>query len=395
MIFDPAPDRLHLPHPAARAQPADRHVISRHSKTKKGQRPHAGGHGARPGAGRDALPQRDRRKAPRSAAACSPSATPPSGSPSSSAFATASNAPSTSPTPRARFSPINKFYLIGEIIHNPEVNRQLREMGIEFLPNPVPEERSPSSARTTSSSSPPSAPRRATCGRSRNAAARRRHHLRRRHERLAPRARLRAKQDSPPSSTARPRTRKPAPPPPAPWATNGKGHYLVILTLDECDFVCDYIRHGGDKSRFLKSFAGAHSPRLRSRPASRAHRRRQPDHHAQKRNRGNAAPHRPRHRGSRRPRVGRSKTSSSSTPSAAPPRSGRMPSSTCCATRWTCSSSSAATTARTPRHLVEIGEAATPHLLHPQSTNASSPSPKSSTSTSTRRPRNRATPESC
>src|SRR6185295_2736079 len=30
-----------------------------------------------------------------------------------------------------------KLYLIGEIIHNPEVNRQLREMGVEFLPNPV------------------------------------------------------------------------------------------------------------------------------------------------------------------------------------------------------------------------------------------------------------------
>src|SRR5207244_12668808 len=28
---------------------------------------------------------------------------------------------------------------------------------------------------------------------------------------------------------------------------NGRGHYLVVLTLDETDYVCDYIRRGGDK----------------------------------------------------------------------------------------------------------------------------------------------------
>jgi 4-hydroxy-3-methylbut-2-enyl diphosphate reductase len=38
------------------------------------------------------------------------------------------------------------------------------------------------------------------------------------------------------------------------------GRYLVILTLDDCDFVCNYIRHGGDREAFLKRFAGAHSP---------------------------------------------------------------------------------------------------------------------------------------
>lgn len=39
----------------------------------------------------------------------------------------------------------------------------------------------------------------------------------------------------------------------------GKGHYLVVLTLADTDFVCDYIRHGGDKEAFLKRFAGAMS----------------------------------------------------------------------------------------------------------------------------------------
>ena len=40
---------------------------------------------------------------------------------------------------------------------------------------------------------------------------------------------------------------------------SGKGHYLVVLTLDETGIVCDYIRHGGDKAAFLKRFRGAYS----------------------------------------------------------------------------------------------------------------------------------------
>ena len=41
---------------------------------------------------------------------------------------------------------------------------------------------------------------------------------------------------------------------------DGKGNYLVVLTLADVDFVCGYIRHGGDKAAFLARFAGAHSP---------------------------------------------------------------------------------------------------------------------------------------
>jgi 4-hydroxy-3-methylbut-2-enyl diphosphate reductase len=37
----------------------------------------------------------------------------------------------------------------------------------------------------------------------------------------------------------------------------GRGHYLIVLTLDDTDYVCDYIRRGGDKAAFLKRFAGA------------------------------------------------------------------------------------------------------------------------------------------
>lgn len=42
--------------------------------------------------------------------------------------------------------------------------------------------------------------------------------------------------------------------------SDGKGHYLVVLTLEETDYVCAYIEHGGDKASFLKKFDGAHSP---------------------------------------------------------------------------------------------------------------------------------------
>ncbi|MEY2486563.1 MAG: 4-hydroxy-3-methylbut-2-en-yl diphosphate reductase [Verrucomicrobiota bacterium] len=40
---------------------------------------------------------------------------------------------------------------------------------------------------------------------------------------------------------------------------DGKGHYLVVLTLADTDYVCNYIRSGGDKQAFLEKFRGAHS----------------------------------------------------------------------------------------------------------------------------------------
>src|SRR3954453_1174505 len=41
---------------------------------------------------------------------------------------------------------------------------------------------------------------------------------------------------------------------------DGKGHYLVVLTLAETDYVCDYIRQGGNKHELLEKFRNAHSP---------------------------------------------------------------------------------------------------------------------------------------
>jgi 4-hydroxy-3-methylbut-2-enyl diphosphate reductase len=39
----------------------------------------------------------------------------------------------------------------------------------------------------------------------------------------------------------------------------GHGHYLVVFTLAETDYVCDYIVHGGNKAEFLQKFKGAYS----------------------------------------------------------------------------------------------------------------------------------------
>jgi 4-hydroxy-3-methylbut-2-en-1-yl diphosphate reductase len=40
---------------------------------------------------------------------------------------------------------------------------------------------------------------------------------------------------------------------------DGKGHYLVVLTLPDTDYVCNYIRYGGDKQAFLEKFRNAYS----------------------------------------------------------------------------------------------------------------------------------------
>ena len=42
-------------------------------------------------------------------------------------------------------------------------------------------------------------------------------------------------------------------------ALSSGGHYLVVLTLEDCDYLCDYIRHGGNSGEFLSRFKGEHS----------------------------------------------------------------------------------------------------------------------------------------
>ena len=42
-------------------------------------------------------------------------------------------------------------------------------------------------------------------------------------------------------------------------ATANSAHYLVVLTLEETDYVCDYILNGGSREDFLEKFRGCHS----------------------------------------------------------------------------------------------------------------------------------------
>lgn len=43
-------------------------------------------------------------------------------------------------------------------------------------------------------------------------------------------------------------------------ATATQGQYLVVYNLEETDYVCDYILHGGNREEFLEKFKGAYSP---------------------------------------------------------------------------------------------------------------------------------------
>lgn len=40
-------------------------------------------------------------------------------------------------------------------------------------------------------------------------------------------------------------------------AGDGSGHFVVVYDLAEADLVCDYLRHGGDAAAFLERFGGA------------------------------------------------------------------------------------------------------------------------------------------
>jgi 4-hydroxy-3-methylbut-2-enyl diphosphate reductase len=152
-----------------------------------------------------------------------------------------------------------KLYLIGEIIHNPEVNRQLREMGVEFLPNPVSEERirqlSPDDVVIVPAFGAETRTMKqieeqgcsvidTTCGDVMSVWRRVREYARTGFTSII-HGKAAHEETRATSSRAH--------------GDAGQGHYLVVLTLDDCDFVCDYIRHGGDRVAFLKKFAGAMS----------------------------------------------------------------------------------------------------------------------------------------
>lgn len=152
-----------------------------------------------------------------------------------------------------------KVYLLGEIIHNPEVNRQLTEMGIIRIP--IHEHES-----TVARLSPEDvvivpafgAETRimdiisqrgclivdTTCGDVMSVWKRVRGYAKQGFTSII---HGKASHEETRATSSRA------------MGEDGNGHYLVVLTLSDVDYVCDYIRHGGDKAGFLARFAGAMS----------------------------------------------------------------------------------------------------------------------------------------
>lgn len=152
-----------------------------------------------------------------------------------------------------------RLLLLGEIIHNPEVNRQLREMGIETLPSRPADEELAALQREDVVIIPAfGAETRVmeqiaargcqtvdtTCGDVMSVWRRVRDYSRRG---LTSIIHGKAAHEETRATASRA------------LGEDGRGHYLVILTTEDCDVVCDYIRNGGDREAFLRRFEGAHS----------------------------------------------------------------------------------------------------------------------------------------
>jgi 4-hydroxy-3-methylbut-2-enyl diphosphate reductase len=155
-------------------------------------------------------------------------------------------------------SPNTPIYLLGEIIHNPEVNDQIRNMGIQIIsPKPTDEEL----ARLKSGDAviipafgtevgtrkkieeKGCIPVDTTCGDVMSVWKRVRQYSK---ENVTSIIHGKAKHEETKATTSQARA-------------YGSGHYLVVFTLAETDYVCNYILNGGDKNEFLEKFKGAYS----------------------------------------------------------------------------------------------------------------------------------------
>ncbi|MBM3882686.1 MAG: 4-hydroxy-3-methylbut-2-enyl diphosphate reductase [Verrucomicrobia bacterium] len=160
---------------------------------------------------------------------------------------------------RKVFPPPRPIYLLGEIIHNPEVNDQIRHMGIEsFSPQPTESEMARLGREDVviipAFGTEVSTRRRleekgcilvdTTCGDVMSVWKRVRQYTR---DGVTSIIHGKAKHEETKATTSQ-------------ATAYGQGHYLVVFTLAETDYVCQYIVRGGDKEEFLAKFRGAHSP---------------------------------------------------------------------------------------------------------------------------------------
>ncbi|HKI72221.1 MAG TPA: 4-hydroxy-3-methylbut-2-enyl diphosphate reductase [Verrucomicrobiae bacterium] len=160
---------------------------------------------------------------------------------------------------RKVFPPPKPIYLLGEIIHNPEVNDQIRNMGIQTVsPKPTDEEISRLSADDVviiPAFGTEVATRKkleetgcmmvdTTCGDVMSVWKRVRQYSK---ESVTSIIHGKAKHEETKATTSQ-------------ATAYGAGHYLVVFDLAETDYVCDYILNGGNKQEFLEIFKGAYSP---------------------------------------------------------------------------------------------------------------------------------------
>jgi 4-hydroxy-3-methylbut-2-en-1-yl diphosphate reductase len=156
--------------------------------------------------------------------------------------------------------PGNRIFLIGEIIHNPEVNRQLREMDIVSLPwkeiDAAYDDLQPEDVVIVPAFGAPTHFMEkieergcytvdTTCGDVMKVWRRVRGYAKDGVTSI-----IHGKADHEETRATASRA----------LGENKDGHYLVILTLADTDDVCGFIRRGGDKAAFLERFAGSHSP---------------------------------------------------------------------------------------------------------------------------------------
>jgi 4-hydroxy-3-methylbut-2-enyl diphosphate reductase len=155
-------------------------------------------------------------------------------------------------------SPNTPIYLLGEIIHNPEVNDQIRNMGIQIIsPKPTDEELAPlksGDAVIIPAFGTEVGTRKkieekgckivdTTCGDVMSVWKRVRQYSK---ENVTSIIHGKAKHEETKATTSQARA-------------YGSGHYLVVFTLAETDYVCNYILNGGNKHEFLEKFKGAYS----------------------------------------------------------------------------------------------------------------------------------------
>jgi 4-hydroxy-3-methylbut-2-enyl diphosphate reductase len=155
-------------------------------------------------------------------------------------------------------APHTPIYLLGEIIHNPEVNDQIQNMGIQIISaKPTEDEvdrlQSGDAVIIPAFGTEVSTRKKleakgcilvdTTCGDVMSVWKRVRQYSK---EHVTSIIHGKAKHEETKATTSQARA-------------YGSGHYLVVFTLADTDYVCHYILHGGDKEEFLKKFEGAYS----------------------------------------------------------------------------------------------------------------------------------------